>query len=302
MTRTTALTLALLAMDASRVGAGPPSGGGPDRLISRALQLRRAGRPTDALDLFRKAHEEAPSPRTLGHLGLVETSLQLWSDADAHLAAALATPDNRWVRQNRLFLAEARARAETHVGQLTVSGPPGARLSVAGKEVGRLPLAAPLRLAEGSVRVTATAEGRKPFSVQFDIQGGTRAAIIVVLDPVNLQAPSLVVPPPAPTPEAPRRLDRGRWAGTALLGGGAGALALGIAWLEMDGRCETGTVRPRRCLSAYDTAGLGWAATAGGAAMLVAGGIVLYAGSRRAGAAGVGVAAGPRSVRLEARF
>ncbi len=299
MTCLTALTLALLTIDAVRAGPVRPSGN-PDRLIARALQLRRAGRPADALQLFRKAHEQAPSPRTLGHMGLVETSLQLWSDADAHLAAALATPDNRWVRQNRTFLAEARARTEMHVGLLTVVGPPGARLKVAGKEVGRLPLAAPLRLAEGDVRVTASAEGRKPFSVQVDIEGGTRAAITVVLEPLDLERPAAGWVPPLARPDRPGRLGRRTWIGAALAGAGLGALALGITWLAMDGRCETTLGLLGRCLSAYDTAGLGWAASAGGAALLVAGGLVLYAGS--GGRGSVGIATAGRSVRLQARF
>ncbi len=299
MTSTAALTFVLLTIDAVHAGQARSSGE-PDRLIARALQLRRAGRAADALDLFRKAHEQAPSPRTLGHMGLVETSLQLWSDADAHLAAALATPDNRWVRQNRAFLAEARARAEMHVGLLTVVGPPGARLAVAGKEVGRLPLAAPLRLAEGGVHVTATAEGRKPFSVQLDIQGGTRAAITVVLDPVSLEAPPPVWAGPLAAPEKPWRLDRRTWVGAGLTAAGLGALALGLTWLAIDGHCETALGRSGRCVSAYDTAALGWMTTAGGAALMAAGGLVLYAGAGQAGP--VGVAVGQRSIRLQTRF
>lgn len=300
MTCTTALVLALLTVNAARAGIParePP--GDPNGLIARALELRRAGHPADALELFRKAHEQAPSARTLGHLGLVETSLQLWTDADVHLAAALATPGDGWVRQNQAFLAQARARTAAHVGQLVVAGPPGARLSVAGKPAGRLPLVAPLRLAEGNVRITATADGHKPFSVQLNIQGGTRAAVTVVLDPIDVEAPP-PVPPPASASESRWHVDRRKWIGAALSGAGVGTLALGIVWLKMDGRCETLASPLGRCVSAYDTAGLGWLATMGGAAMLMAGGIVLYVSSRPGTA--VGVAAGPRSIRLEARF
>ncbi len=104
-------------------------------------------------------------------MGLVETSLQLWSDADAHLTAALATPDDQWVRQNQTFLSEAQSRANMHVGELAITGPPGAHLSISGREMGRLPLHAPLRLAEGDVRITATSDGHKPFSVEVNIKG-----------------------------------------------------------------------------------------------------------------------------------
>ncbi|HXU62046.1 MAG TPA: hypothetical protein VN962_10115 [Polyangia bacterium] len=301
MTCTTALVLAMLTVNAGRAGIGPREApGDPNGLITRALELRRAGRPADALGLFRQAHEQAPSPRTLGHLGLVETSLHLWSDADAHLAAAMATPADGWIRRNQAFLVEARARTAAHVGQLLVTGPPGARLAISGKAVGRLPLAAPLRLAEGDVRISATADGHKPFSIELNIQGGTRAAITVVLEPLNLNAAPPVPPAGPAAPDRPWHVDRRKWVGAALTGAGIGTLALGIIWLNMDGRCETFLGRPRGCLSAYDTAGLGWLATVGGAAMLMAGGIVLYVGSRPGTA--VGVAAGPRSLRLEARF
>ena len=159
MTFTTAMTLALFASTlASARGDAVEIVGAPDVLILRGLELRRTGHPAEALRLFREAHDRSPSPRTLGQMGLVETSLRLWSDADAHLAAALATPGDRWVRQNRGFLAEAQVRARAHVGDLVVTGPPGVRLSVAGREIGQLPLRAPLRLAEGDLRLTATAE------------------------------------------------------------------------------------------------------------------------------------------------
>jgi hypothetical protein len=269
-----------------------------DSLIVRGLALRRAGRPTDALALFRQAHDRSPSPRTLGHMGLVETSLQLWSDADAHLRAALATPDDPWVRQNRLFLGLAQARARAHVGELAVTGPPGARLSIAGREVGRLPLRAPLRLAEGDVRITATAEGRRPFSVDVTVQGGVRAAVTVVLQPDG----------PAELPPAPPRLGLAdassaghrRWIGGALAVAGAGVLALGIGWLQVDGRCQTRSGNTGQCLSMYDTSTPGWAATATGAAMVIAGGAVWYLASRPSGA--VWITAGARSVQLQGRF
>jgi tetratricopeptide (TPR) repeat protein len=109
----------------------------PDLLIMRGLDLRRAGRSADALALFRRAYEVAPSPRTLGQMGLVESSLQLWVDAEVHLCAALATPNDAWVHRNRQFLDQARDRTKEHVGELVITGPPGTRVSL-GKEGDRL--------------------------------------------------------------------------------------------------------------------------------------------------------------------
>jgi hypothetical protein len=306
MTCTSALAFALLTMAATaRTTASrePGTRGKPtpaEALISRALELRRSGRPADALELLRRAHEHAPSARTLGHMGLVETTLQMWSDADAHLSAALATPADHWVSQNRAFLAEAQARTQTHVGELAVGGPPGARVWVGGKELGRLPLRAPVRLAEGDVRVTATADGQKPFSVEVTIRGGTRAAVTVLLDPVHLEA----APPPAPSPSVPPddpgRPDRRRWIGGTLAAAGAGALLWGVVWLQADGRCQVVNGSTGVCLSAYSTGPAGWVLTAGGATMLLAGGALLA--STLWPEHRVSVSATARSVQLQARF
>ncbi len=302
MTCTTALAIALFTLSAAatRERTSRPRPTDAEALISRALQLRRGGRAADALSLLRQAHDSAPSARTLGHMGLVETSLQMWSEADAHLTAALATPADRWVRQNRAFLADAQARTQVHVGELAVAGPPGARLWVGDRDLGRLPLRAPVRLAEGDVQVKATAEGQKPFSVEITIRAGTRAAVTVLLDPLHLEA---AVPPPAPLSlhaDDPHSSRRPAWIGGALSAAGAGALFWGIVWLTADGRCTLADGATGRCLSAYSTGAAGWALTAGGAAMLLTGGALLYTGLRPERP--VSISASPRSVQLQARF
>ncbi|HSS40143.1 MAG TPA: hypothetical protein VLT58_15355, partial [Polyangia bacterium] len=79
MTCTGALAIALLTLSTTASRERGPRGKPTEAeaLISRALELRRAGHPTDALQLLRQAHDNAPSARTLGHMGLVETSLQM---------------------------------------------------------------------------------------------------------------------------------------------------------------------------------------------------------------------------------
>ena len=303
MTFTSAMTFGLfLTTVGSTAAASPRVDAGeiapvPDVLIVRGLELRRSGHPAEALELFRRAHDSAPSPRTLGQMGLVETSLRMWSDADAHLAAALATPGDRWVRQNRGFLAEAQARARTHVGDLVVTGPPGVRLSVAGKEIGQLPLRAPLRLAEGDLRLTATADGRRPVSINVKVQGGMLNAVTVVLEPVDLDAR----PPPVPASQVveSRPLDRRRWVGGALVAAGAGALIWGVVWMQLDGRASC--FEAQRACAVYDTHSAGVALTVGGGVLLLAGGALLYSGMRAA-AAPLSVSATPRSLRFEAHF
>jgi hypothetical protein len=240
----------------------------PDALIMRGLDLRRTGRSEEALILFRRAYEAEPSPRTLGQMGLVESSLQLWIDADTHLGAALATPDDAWVRRNRHFLDQAMDHAREHVGELAITGPPGTRISVAGKRAGTLPLV-PLRLAEGEVDVSASADGRRPYSVQVSVKGGGRAAISIVLEPVELAAPdhepqSLISPEPSATRTRVR-------AGIALAAAGTLALAWGITWIALNGRAACDG-----CRSSYDTKTTGMILAGGGGMLVLAGGALLF--------------------------
>jgi hypothetical protein len=300
MTFTTAMTLALFATTvASAKGDAGEMAGAPDTLILRGLQLRRAGHPSEALELFRKAHDHAPSPRTLGQMGLVETSLRMWSDADAHLTAALATPGDRWVRQNRGFLAEAQVRVSAHVGDLVVTGPSGVRLSVAGKEIGELPLRAPLRLAEGDLRLTATADGRRPVAIDVKIQGGRLNAVTIVLEPLDLGARPQPSPPPQVAESRP--VDRRRWIGGALAAAGAGALIWGVLWLQLDGRASCFNATTGRACAAYDTRSAGLALTVGGGVLLMAGGALVYAGLHPS-TSPWSVSANAHSLRVEAHF
>ena len=214
-----------------------------DALIMRGLDLRRAGQSEEALILFRRAFQTAPSPRTLGQMGLVESSLQLWIDADAHLGAALTTPGDTWVHRNRRFLDQAMDHAREHVGELAITGPPGARISVAGKRAGALPLT-PLRLAEGEVDISASADGRKPYSVQVSIKGGARVAISIALEPLELARRPRLSRSSRPRSLRPERGCGGR----ALAAAGTVVLAWGITWIALDGRPTCG-----HCTSSYDT-------------------------------------------------
>src|SRR5262245_62039299 len=101
MHRLAALTIgALIGLGSGTAQAAEPA---PDELIARGLELRRQAKPEQALQMFQRAHALAPSPRTLGQMGLVEASLEHWLDADAHLTASLATPGDVWVKKNRGF-------------------------------------------------------------------------------------------------------------------------------------------------------------------------------------------------------
>jgi len=271
----------------------------PDVLIMRGLDLRRAGRSADALALFRRAYEVAPSPRTLGQMGLVESSLQLWADAEAHLVAALTTPNDAWVHRNRQFLDQARDRTKEHMGELVLTGPPGTKVSLGEKAIGSLPLAAPVRLVEGDVTIRATSAGYEPFSLDLSIKGGARAAVSIVLEPIDLAARDSEARNLVSAAPAPKRLRL--WTGATLALAGAGAFAWGMAWIVLDGQRDCGGGPPAGCATTYDTRTPGILLAVGGGALALAGGTLLYSALHPA-TSNVTLGMTTHSLRFEARF
>ncbi len=238
MNRSSSLaTLLLVTFCAAAAVAAAPS---TDALIEQGLDLRRDGKPEQALELFRRAHAIAPSPRTFGQIGLVEVSLKRWVDGETHLSVSLSNPDDTWVIKNRAFLDEALAQCRQHVGDLVVSGPAGVEVLVGGRLIGTLPAVPTLRLAEGTVAVSASSPGFKPFERTVTVRPGVRTPLAIVLTPVApaaalpLAAPSvatMVSASPPPVTRAPQQ-TKGRgwhtWAGVSLAAVGAAAIGWGV--------------------------------------------------------------------------
>jgi hypothetical protein len=281
-----------------------------DALIEQGLGLRREAKPEQALEMFRKAHALAPSPRTFGQMGLVETSLRRWVDGEKHLSVSLANLDDRWVIKNRAFLDEALGLCRSHVGDLIVSGPAGAEVFVGGQSVGTLPAVPALRLAEGTVKVSASAPGSKPFEQAVAIRAGARSALMIALDPIA-ETPVAVTPTPvaaAPAP-APRIATAPpvhsesspsswhTWAGVSLAVAGAAALGWGIYWIAVDGN-PTGDPKAHQ---GYNTQIPGLILAGAGAAA-VAGGAVIFFTGRHPTEPAIALGLTPSSVLLQGRF
>lgn len=289
-----------------------------DALIEQGLGLRREGKPEQALELFRQAHAMAPSPRTFGQMGLVETSLKRWVDGENHLSLSLANPDDRWVAKNRAFLDEALGSCRRHVGDLVVSGPAGAEIFVAGQSIGTLPAVPALRLAEGTVTVSASAPRSKPFEKKITIRPGARSTLAVTLDPsvATPVAPAAATPaatpvaaPPAPTPliatVPPTHAESNpsnwhTWAGVSLAAAGATALGWGIYWIAIDNDLtgqKDGANQPLR----YATRTPGLIIAGAGAAALVGGAAIYFTGRHPADST-IAVGLTPGSLLLRGNF
>jgi hypothetical protein len=268
-----------------------PSADPAEALIEQGVKLRVEGKHADALELFTRAHALSPSARTLAQMGLAEGSLRRWLDAEGHLVAALDAHDTPWIenRRNREALEQALVSVRRHIGSVTVLGPEGAEVSVDGKAAGRLPLAAPLRLAEGDARIDGTAAGRKPATARVSVTGGETSTVILELPP-EYKVPILDADLPVEAiPRSPSRWKT--WTGASLLGVSAAALATGIAWLAIDGRPTCDPPYGGTCYWVRDTKTQGWIAISAGIAVGVAGGVLLWKGRTSEGhlVAGPGV-------------
>jgi hypothetical protein len=256
----------------------------PDALIEEGLQLRRSGKPEQALETFRRAHALAPSVRTFGQMGLVETSLKRWVDGENHLAMSLSNPDDAWVHKNRTFLDEALAICRQHVGELVISGPAGVEVFVAGSSVGTLPTVPAIRLAGGTVTVTASAPGFEPFQQTASISPGKRAVLAIAMTPISA-APVATLPSPAAvaaeTPPTPAPILASlpsaahessgaswhTWGGITLAGAGAAAVAWGTVWVVIDNQQTAQKTRYATRTPGLVLIGIGAAAIVGGAAI-----------------------------------
>jgi len=185
-------------------GARAAESGDAEALIRQGVELRSQGKDERALPLFEKAYQQSRTPRTAGQLGLVEMALGYFVDAEKYLGEAVASPDHPWVAKNLATLKSQLATAKGLIGELAISGEPmGAEVWVNGKQVGRLPLPAPLRLDKGRAEIQIRAAGYVATSDTVAITGGKREerSFRLVREPVA--APAVVTPAPATTMPKP---------------------------------------------------------------------------------------------------
>jgi hypothetical protein len=268
-----------------------------DALIEQGVALRQKGQNQEALDVFQKAHALAPSGRTLAQIGVAEATLQRWLDAETHLSAALDSHDTPWIQntKNRAALEKSLALVRTHIGLVSIVGPAGAEISVAGSSVGRLPLVGPLHLPEGTARIEGSADGREAKAVDLQVLGGHE--LILHLDLPVVPPPSMA-PPVAGQPPATSLVDTSpiaestpwkTWTGGGLLAVSAGLITTGIIWVAVDGNNVCSPPAGSRCMRVYDTKTQGWLTAGAGAVAGVVGGILLWQGHHSETHVGLGL-------------
>jgi hypothetical protein len=290
-----ALALAAVATWSAKAGAETV-----DRLIEQGVALRAQGKPEEALDTFAKAHALAPSARTLAQMGLAEGALHRWLAAEDHVTTALAAHDTPWIEvpRNRQALEQALLSIRAHIGEVRVIGPSGAQLTANGRPIGQLPLAAPLRLAEGPVRIEASAPGVVPAATRVAVLGWMQSTVVLQMAPLAAPPSTGAFPQPTPADDDTGGRRWKTWTGWSLVGLSGAAIGTGVAWLAINGDPDCGAPAGSVCHHLYDTKTQGWVAVGAGAAAGAAGAFLIWSVRR----VPVGVAFGPGSLALVGRF
>jgi tetratricopeptide (TPR) repeat protein len=191
--------LLLAALSTSASAQGPAPAPAPavaevaesDALILQGLKLREQGKDAEALQLFVRAQELAPTPRALAQRALAEQALGNWVQAEIHLSQALADTDDPWITHHRQALDAAFAVIGEHLGYLQINGGvAGAELRLDGQLAGTLPLPAPLRVVTGRPLLEVTLAGYYPVRREVSIKAGSLSTEAIELVPAPVQQPA----------------------------------------------------------------------------------------------------------------
>jgi hypothetical protein len=212
-----------------------------DSLIKSGLELRRQHRDAEALDAFRRAYAESPTPRAVAQIAFAEQALGKWVEAEADLQKALAARDDKWIARNLPVLERGLAGIEEHLGWIEIAADASsADVWLNGADLGTRALPAKLRVEAGSVDIELRAPGHETARRLTTVEPGGTGHESIHLVPLEIPAPETppaVATPPVPVeveapstqpPEAPTRPDVAmRRASLVWLGAGVMGLGLG---------------------------------------------------------------------------
>ncbi|HVZ75584.1 MAG TPA: hypothetical protein VHJ20_24595 [Polyangia bacterium] len=274
--------------------------------FEKGLAASHDDRFADALAAFERAYALAPDHRVLYNVAQVRVVLGRFAEAadayEAYLAAA--GPDVGEDRRREVSAALAAALA--HVATLDVRvSEEGADVRVDGRLVGTAPLAAPVRVTEGRHTVEALAPNRPAQVREVEVVGGAATTIAFEIPPpleLEIKAPApRFQTPNLVTAHAPPPAHRWRPLGYGLAGAGLVTTAVGAVLAYTSARDASGArARLEQAANpaapdtpdvlAYDAAlidfnddrarnRLGWALVGVGAAAVAGGAAIVVVGS-----------------------
>ncbi len=256
----------------------------PDEiLLKEGVELRRRHDDLAALEAFRRAYAQRPTPRARGQIGLAEHALGRWGEAEIDLAEALRAEDDTWIAHNRATLESSLAAVRRRLAWIEiVANVSGAEVTIGGVKVATLPMPQPARVIAGTIVIEVRADGYELARRTVDVAGESHAResfdLVAVAagppragDPVQ-PTPNASVAPSGRTPVAPGGSSAAPWivvaSSGALLVSGVVAHVIwqnNAAIYNDNDRCfHGGETRDQRCPSYRDTATTAqWVAVAG---------------------------------------
>jgi hypothetical protein len=220
-----------------------------DRHLNRGVQLLSRDKNKEALEEFRTANALSPSPEAIVQIGLAESALKLWMNAEKHIVEGLGADTDNWVKHNRQPIEEQLAEVRSHLGWLIVTGTPGTEVSIDGIPVGKLPLPSRTRRAEGSAVVQGRLPGHPAIVKNVEVLGKGNQAVRLEFAVAAPLPPAPTVSAPAPAPQTSAAPSPARASSNAFfyqslpwLSTAAGALTLGdLALILQTNHSCTGT-------------------------------------------------------------
>jgi tetratricopeptide (TPR) repeat protein len=202
------------------------------------LAMIQQGDYPKALQEFNTAYDTRPYFAVLYNIAQTLIALDRPLEAATTLSRYLKEGQDRVSTERIAYVKDQIALLESFLGVLYVSTePPGARITVDGRAIGRTPLGEPVRLATGTCSISATLDDGRRVERWVTIGQGTRHEVVLQLppSPLIIEHDKIVVAAQAdPLPKAPSGPSRLRkvlpytlvGVGVALAGGALGTYLL----------------------------------------------------------------------------
>jgi len=164
------------------------------------LHLFEKGENAGALAEFKRAYQLIPNPLVLYNMGLVYAAMNRPVDAVDSLNQFMGDPGEAGEAQ-RKHAEQVRVEQTKRVAQLVVLTDHPATIEVDGVEVGRTPLATPIRVASGSHVVAVEAPGFLGSRREVTLAGQITETIAMGMEPTDTRMAQLVVTAAVPGAE-----------------------------------------------------------------------------------------------------
>ncbi|HSZ81643.1 MAG TPA: PEGA domain-containing protein [Polyangia bacterium] len=164
------------------------------------LHLFEKGENAGALAEFKRAYQLIPNPVVLYNMGLVYAAMNRPVDAVDSLNQFIGDPGTAGAEQ-RTHAEQVRVEQTKRIAQLVILTDHPATIEVDGVEVGRTPLAKPIRVASGSHVVAVEAPGFLGSRREVTLAGQITETISMGMEPTDTRMAQLVVTAAVPGAE-----------------------------------------------------------------------------------------------------